>query len=338
MMSWIRALFVVGVVLQLASPASACSGLPNCRKLASVQPSNGATGVPRNIELRVTYDGVPDGNASVVLQTEDGRDVPILWERAQTYPGVSSGRTASQLWVGRSATPLDASTHYRVRHSYSDCRPSDAGVPPSCDGLCLDAVGEVISEFTTGADVDEVVLAAPTIGPVTMDGVSDGERDSCGPYLRCLHTIEVPSLPSDQLLRVTRGETLIGYFASQGALTASVPFSGRFYPWEVSFQSESGEYRVSVVDAVGNRSPTSTFVLPACVIPDAGVPDAGPSGARPDASTPVDASTPRLDAAAAIDSGSPPSSDDDGCALGRSHPLGGLWLALAIVLARRRTR
>lgn len=346
MMSWLRVLFVVGALVQLTSPAEACSAPPNCRKLGSVQPSDGATGVPRNIELRITYDGAPDRNASVVLQTDDGRDVPIRWETATTYQGQSSARTVGQLWIGRSATPLEPATHYRLRHAYSDCSASDSGVPPSCDGLCFDAAGEVISEFTTGANVDEVVLAAPAIGPVTSGGIRDGAGDSCGPYLYCVYSIDVPTLPSGQLLRVTRGDGLIGYFgASSGELSAGVVFSGRSYPWGASFFSESGEVGVSVVDAIGNRSPTATFVLPTCVVPD--VVDAGLRG--PDASAPVDASasvdarTPvdarapadarTSDAGAAIDAG-----EDDGCALGRAHSTGALWLALAFMLRRLNQR
>jgi hypothetical protein len=111
-----------------------------------------------------------------------------------------------------------------------------------------------------------------------------------------------------------------------------VPFSGRFYPYGVTFLSESGELRVSVVDAVGNRSPSATFVLPACLVPGVVV-DAGPSGGRPDASAPADAST--SDAGAAIDVGQP-AGDDSGCALGRTNGTGALWLALSLVLARRK--
>lgn len=337
---WLRLLLAFGAlaVTSLPSPAAACSGSSGCLTLSSVHPADDATDVPRNVELRITYEGPFEAGASAVLETDDGRVVPTTWEAARTYRYAGNG--TGQLWIGRIAAPLDASTHYRLRHSYRACSATDAGIYQGCDGLCLDTAGEVISGFTTGTALDEKTLAAPALGAPVMRVDSCDSSGCCGPYTRCIYTVDVPTLPSDQLLRVTKGSALVGYFAS--TLRVGVNHSGNGYGNGVDING-SGEYQVSVVDGSGSRSPATTLVIPACAIEGVS-PDAGPDSGSPDASTPADATvTGERSDAASPDSDMSQSDGggiDDGCALaGRASSwTSALWLALALVLARRAKR
>jgi hypothetical protein len=293
--------------------------------LRSVLPTEGAVDVPPTIELRIAYGGAPalEPNAGAVLETDDGTAVPTSWERVRTQGGY--GWSSDQLWVGHPAAPLAASTHYRLRHLYRACSETDAGTSSYCDGLCVDAAGEVISEFTTGTAVDPKPLVAPTFGvPVKSVDTCDASG-CCGPYVRCIFSVQVSALPAGQQLRVTKGDELVGYFSG---LRVGVPHSGRGYDNGVEF-SGAGAYQVVVTDGTSNRSPAATLVIPACTI-EGSAPDAA-RPAPPDASTSVDTGSP--DAAITR----PETSSDDGCALADPRAPW-TWLALAVVLARRRAR
>jgi hypothetical protein len=311
-----------------ASSALACSPAAPCRVLGSVQPARGASDVPRNIELRVSYTRGYEASSggAAVLETDDGAVVPTTWERASRPYG-------TELWIGRPTTPLTASTRYRLRHPYRPCSETDAGPSSfSCQSLCASVPGDVISEFITGLGSDEQVLSAPPIGAPVLSGldVANGEGGSCGEYARCIYSVDVPAIGPGRSLRVTDGDGgLVGYFGSP--LRIGVHRSGIRFDWFVDiYQSGEQTYRVAVVDGTGNRSAATSLTIPACVTDaDGGV--AGPDGgvAGPDAgASAVDGSVPAA------------ASQDDGCALSRARPSWSapVWMALAFLATSRRRR
>ncbi|HEY6880923.1 MAG TPA: hypothetical protein VI299_23020, partial [Polyangiales bacterium] len=251
------------------STASACSGFLTCRKLGAVQPADQASNVPRNVELRIMYTQsyTFEEGASAVLETEDGQVVPTTWERAQ-LGSASAGPT--QQWMGRPTSVLAPATHYRIRHSYHACTETDAGTgSPSetCGGLCKTALGDVISEFTTGADVAEETLAPPMLGaPVLLGSEATPDSQSCGPYSRCLYSVGVPTLANGQQLRVMKDSELLGYFETEHELRIAVhrPGSNGYGVGVDLSLSQGTELQVSVVDAIGNRSAATTLTIPMC--------------------------------------------------------------------------
>jgi hypothetical protein len=352
----------------ISSSASACSPAAPCRQLNLVRPADGATDIPRNIELRVSYrlaPHLPQGGAAV-LESDDGQVVPTTWESA-TRP------YATELWIGRPTAPLAAATHYRLRHPYRPCSSSDAGPNPyGCEGLCVSAPGDVISEFTTGAGSAEKVLNAPVLAAPVLNGVerTSDNGASCGAYTLCHYSVEVTGVASDRWLRVRGGgRGLVGDFGSP--LQFGVHSSGILYDGSVAiFQSGEQTYRVSIVDSVGNESPATTLSVPACTPQDGGVsgtdagaspPDGGASvldGAvsAPDGAVSApDGTVSAPDGAASAPDGRVPATsqavgserdggaasvgeNDDGCTLAgaRSSCTAALWMALAIVVRRRR--
>jgi hypothetical protein len=349
--TWRRAC-LIGLLLtataMLPSSSAACSMGPHCRELRGVQPVDGATNVPRNVELRVWYDGANylEAGAEAVLERDDGQVVSTSWERVQ-----QGAYRTMQLWIGRPAAPLAASTHYRLRHSYKACSEVDGGVsqPGSCSGLCMAAVGDVISEFTTGASTEERTLAAPTLGAVTPSGVDVCTNSACcGPYERCMYSITLPALPRDHTVRVARGGALVGDFAGSVLIGTSIASAGASRYWQLADLVGAGDYQVQVVDAIGNRSPATTLTLPSCVItPDGGLPHDGGTEAvgdsgvpRADAAVqaPLDAGAGAHDAAAMGPTA--PAPDDRGCAIPASRTgwTSLVLVALSMLLARRRAR
>ncbi len=342
------ALALAACAAALPSPASACSGYLQCRTLGTTYPADDATNIPLNTELRITYTGAREleAGASATLETDDGTLVPTTWERAQLF---NAGPT--QQWVGRAALPLEASTHYRLRHSFTACGQTDAGASPfeTCVGLCQVERGDVISEFTTGTTAYDGLPEVLSLGvPAEAAFDSCDKSACCGPYARCLRTIDVPERPVGQTLRITRGGELIGYFpADRDLRVASQAAGSNGWAGDVDF-SGAGTYTLSVVDKNGNRSPETTFWVPDCYAPsDSGVPDSrvqadGSVPARQDASTPttLDARVPDPDASSDAGSRAQPSKAADGCALAGGHSswTSGLWSALAMLLARRRQR
>lgn len=342
----------LALIASFASPAAACTGAPNCLGLRTVVPADGAANVPRTVELRITYGGARlEPSSGAVLETDDGTVVPTRWERVRTQSGY--GWSSEVLWVGQVATPLAASTHYRLRHLYRDCSETDASTPPYCQELCVDTVGEVISEFTTGTAIDEAPLAAPTIlGAVTMSVDSCDSSGCCGPYVRCLYSVELSALEPGQQVRVTKENQLVAYSAS-ASLRVAVSYSGSGYDNGVTFNG-SGEYQLVVTDGTSKRSPATTLTIPACAVeqapqPDATMPDAAVRDAAILAAPVLDAATHAApdgaapaapDARAALDAGEPAepnATHDDGCALAGSRTPWA-WFAIALVLWRRRRR
>jgi hypothetical protein len=308
------------------SPALACSPIRSCRRLLGARPIDGATEVPRNIEFRVSYVKPLNYDAQTawpVLETDDGEIVPTAWE--------SASDASQQLLVGRATTVLAASTHYRLRHPFRLCSQSDAGPSsPSCpDGLCAAEHGDVISEFTTSNLTKESVLAAPVFSGEVSRRVDVCDRSSCcGPYQRCLLSVELPALAPGQMYRVTRGGALQAYSGSPEFPTTLVATVGSAFNWNAQLLSE-GEYEVVVVDEAGNRGPAASFSVPACILPpDAGVPPVVLP--TPDAATSDPVIAPRSDGGTA-------SAREEGCSLGGAHPSGAsmAWLALAFVRRRR---
>jgi hypothetical protein len=279
------------------SSAAACAS-KSCPQLVAVLPADDAAEVPRNIELRVEYSATPQG-VHAVLETEDGQVVPTSWERAG--PDFRHSMQLEQ-WIGRPTVPLAASTRYRLRHAYREC----TSASDAC-GLCWADVGDVISEFMTAATLDEKTLAAPTLGAPVFTGFEAEQQSSlCGPYARCTYSVDVPALPAGQRLRVMQGDALIGYFGTERALVVGVHQPGsNGFPVDVDI-NRGGTFEVSVVDATGNRSPSTALVVPSCT----GAPDADPVE----------------------------TADDGGCSTRVARVRWGtaLWMALAMLVARLR--
>lgn len=308
--------------LASASRAWACSlpipGLVNQRRIL---PADGATGVPTNVHMVLTYESTSSGlNDHPRLQTAGGDEVPV------TVSVMSNSGFGPTYSVAYSVVPTAAllpNTTYQLLSDFSQVPCAQNGTvaagissTPWCfpvidGGLSLldgGATGSVvISHFTTGSLADQAPPSFP--GELTYNA---GPRQTCtsgaccGPYDVILITLQwTPatddgSAPYYELSNAT-GIVLTPILLSSATLPTGTPLTlsgsmvcapGNAPPMGLggSFAGANGAYSLVAIDGAGNRSqPITTKIVVDCsVTPDAGTDGAISTDASPDVTAKTD--------------------------------------------------
>jgi len=234
-----------------------------------VAPSDAATQVPLNVELRVAYGGAAPGSSTApTLETGAGVLVPTIWQSAAPRLNASYSEDRSEYWVGKAAVLLQPNAVYRLRHALRDCASeSDGGVYLGC-GLCTSSVGETIVTFTTGSAPIETLVQSPAVGTPRLafrDRQTDGA--ACGPYDSCRYEVSAVTHTPDQVLRIVHDDgTLVRDKESEHPLLIAVHREGSNGYSRSADIAQFGptRYRLYAVDAQGQRSAAVEIVVPAC--------------------------------------------------------------------------
>jgi hypothetical protein len=337
-------------------------------------PQPGATGVPTNVKIVVSYRaganwafpadaGDPgigtdlelrrkEGGAGVTIDRQNVAVEPARWQQV----------------IGVVLTPTQALAP-GVEYEVVDRRPTipcGQNQPVSC---ALGAV-TVVGSFTTAAGPDSEPPAAPA-GPSLMAGSFDACTSSacCGPYLAKRYAVRWDESAPGTLLYnfyVGSSTTPLVRLYSSTQLQLAVNCAG--YGDANAVWITPGSLRVRAVDWAGNEGPALDLgTIPANICEaapgDAGVdlsPEAGrdlppdhptvelpvDAGVAPDYPPGVDAAPDALHAPVPADgptgAPSPASRSSGGCQLGGSSPPAGpaalLLLITAVDLIRRRRR
>lgn len=269
----------VGSIIVWACPrvASACSAPGPGIFVRTVDPPDGATGVPTNAEVLVRYKGTFDLDPQVRIRQPG---MPVLDADVKQISGFTLGD--DELFIVRPTAALAANTTYEVL---------DRVTVPCTD--CTLGGFEVVATFTTGTGTD---TSPPDFaGLASLDSNQGQNSGTCGDYTYLTFALSWKSASDDEptaWLRYnvynTRG--LIAARVSSDQITGETICSGRadFDPLEADFEAGTGLYWVRAVDLAGNEDQnTHELATGSCgtpALPDAGAggtvsADAGPVGA-----------------------------------------------------------
>jgi MYXO-CTERM domain-containing protein len=305
--TWAKLATVIMLLSSWAVPrAEACSGVEKGNISSRlVFPADGATAVPTNAQVVVSYVSLADPEPVVdhlVLKSAGGEPVPVTIAQPITYP---LGYLLQKTFVLVPSQPLTPNTKYQV---FSDIATlpciqndfwRDTTSKPRCrsildGGIDTGATATAISSFTTGGAADH---AAPTLSgalDVYSEPQSCNSSPCCGPYDGFSVTLSW-SLAADDgaglFYELSREGAVILYPIGSSAGTVvgngvrgaflcsghkgSAIFSSFGYE---QFQADPGNFQVVAVDMAGNRSaPVSADVTMACPAIDGGA-DAADAG------------------------------------------------------------
>lgn len=271
----------------------------------TVQPPDGATGVPINAEIRLRYEGRLEIDPQIRVRPVG--ELPIEVEvEAVDY----------RLFIARPTGGLEANTTYEVLDR----------VQVPCDRECMSPGFQVVASFTTGDAAD---VTPPTFAGLASVNSRYIEFDgTCGEYSTVIFDLSWEQATDDhptEWLRYNvyddRGRGVSLYAGTSVSGQALCGGSADFWPIEAPFSGPTGEYWVRAVDLAGNEDANMRkMATGSCSGSPPPAPDGGPQ-------------TPGVD---------PDTHQARGCAV-MSPPLAGhgQWLALAVIAAlawRRRRR
>lgn len=250
---FIGALLLAGFV---PSQSEACSGATPATA-SGVVPADGATGVPVNSRVFVTYSGAPYAPAvmeAITLQPQGGGPV------AATISSIDSGNPWIHQRVLTPTSDLAPNTAYEVRGRVRQTGCTD----------CVAATPELLATFTTGANRDETPPTFAGATGVVVTGtyeVCDG-TSCCGPYAGTRMQLQY-TLPTDADfagLRLYRDDAASGPYAIVGprgmALCQGQVISG----FNGDFFVPEGTYYLRAVDLAGNEDRNSAPVTLDCEV------------------------------------------------------------------------
>jgi hypothetical protein len=285
-----------------APSAQACSGSPPGNVSSRlVIPADGATSVPTNVQIVVTYLSLSDTHPMadhLALKTAGGASVPVTISQPVSN---TSGYLIQKVFVLVPTAPLQPNTSYSVFSDIAtlpcdqnDYRMSGSPHPPCTalpDGGMVDggayALSTAISAFTTGSGPDQT---SPTLsGDITFtaEAQSCNAGACCGPYdgfSVSMGWTAAADGSGPMFYELSREGVVLRYPIQDGQnQIAASSVRGAFlcsgnkgmsvfstFGFE-DFQGQPGNYKVVAVDLAGNRSQAiSVDVTVDCTIPDGG--------------------------------------------------------------------
>jgi hypothetical protein len=305
---------IIALGTAFASDARACGGYTKGSIMSrTVIPADGATGVPTNVQIVVSYLGTAPTIADrLFVESGNGTRIPATLTQKLSD---TSGIPFHESYVLAPETPLDPRTTYRVYSDYGTvpcmqneywqsgmsqprCKPvDDAGVPMDAGGGGTGTPSYFVSSFTTGAGPDtKAPILSGSLGYSTSARSCDYGA-CCGPYSGYLVPLSWSSAsddgntvfyvllregavvlypPQDTGNQVTPGRLVGSFFCSGSGASAQAMDA------YAQFVVHNGTYQIVAVDLAGNQSdPISVAIAidcPATVV-DGGV-DVVDSGAN----------------------------------------------------------
>jgi MYXO-CTERM domain-containing protein len=278
-------------------------------ELREVSPASGATDVPINTEIRLTYwkDGLGIDTllTDIQLRAADGTIIDLDAQVVRNQEGIMRTMVVATL-----ADDLVPDTRYEILSRIA--RPCIENNPVAC----MLEQHEPVAIFTTGAASDTTApsFAGPT-GMNTFRWLRELSSQWCGPYEAVLLTIgwqpATDDTPADTIrYHVYRDQTRVAsYMTAVRGARGVFKCNADYFVTEAlgDFIGQNGTYHVRAVDMAGNE----------------------------------DSNSAALDVYLRCDEDEPAGPDPGGCSVGNSTSSAfALWLlaALAALLLRRRAR
>jgi hypothetical protein len=310
MRSFVGLLFVT----VLAEPRAGACRDPDYA-LESWKPDDGATGVPTNVQARVTHAGSTghdDLAGDLAIRPAGGAPV------AATITVLRNAGGPQRVFIVRPGAPLAPHTTHELL----------GRVRPNCAHDCAADPPVVLATFTTGAGPDTTAPTFTGIERIDVTAIPDFHRCLCGPGEGAILDVRHGEASDDSAVagyHVYFDDQLVSAAGTRGhAFCDTYPTLG--LPDVTFFKRGAGRGRYSVraVDLAGNEDQNLASVsldLACAPVACRLTPDAGPPSG-PDAPPPALAG----------------GEAEGGCAVGGGGAASGIWIALLATWSARRRR